>query len=109
MGSLHRIAVLCGLTVVLATSVAQAEDWKVAKNEDGIKVSLSEVPGSDYKAYQGVTADEDHHGQTACVAGRRVRCLRLDSRMQDPEAAQARGRSELDLHPVQYPMAGHPA
>ena len=54
MGSLHRIAVLCGLTAVLATSVAQAEDWKVAKNEDGIKVSLSEVPGSDYKSYQGV-------------------------------------------------------
>lgn len=55
MGSLHRIAVLCGLTVVLATSAAQAEEWKVAKNEDGIKISLSEVSGSDYKAYQGVT------------------------------------------------------
>ena len=54
MGSLHRMAVLCGLTVVLATS-AHAEDWKVAKNEDGIKVSLSEVAGSDYKTYQGVT------------------------------------------------------
>ncbi|MGH8331589.1 MAG: START domain-containing protein, partial [Pseudomonas sp.] len=53
MGSLHRIAVLCGLTAVLATSVAQAEDWKVARNEDGIKISLSEVAGSDYKAYQG--------------------------------------------------------
>ncbi|PMZ49053.1 hypothetical protein C1X25_31615, partial [Pseudomonas sp. GW247-3R2A] len=55
MGSLHRLAVLCGLTVVLSTTAAQAEDWKVAKNEDGIKVSLSEVAGSDYKAYQGVT------------------------------------------------------
>ena len=54
MGSLHRMAVLCGLTVFLATS-AHAEDWTVAKNEDGIKVSLSEVAGSDYKAYQGVT------------------------------------------------------
>ena len=54
MGSLHRMAVLCGLTVFLATS-AHAEDWKVAKNEDGIKVSFSEVAGSDYKAYQGVT------------------------------------------------------
>lgn len=54
MGSLHRMAVLCGLTVSLATSTVQAEDWKVAKNEDGIKVSLSEVAGSDYKAYQGV-------------------------------------------------------
>ena len=46
---------LCGLSAVLASTGAQAEDWKVAKNEDGIKVSLSEVPGSDYKAYQGVT------------------------------------------------------
>ena len=55
MGSLHRMAVLCGMTVLLATATAQAEDWKVAKNEDGIKVSLSEVAGSDYKAYQGVT------------------------------------------------------
>ena len=55
MGSLHRLAVLCGLTAVLAATTAQAEDWKVAKNEDGIKISLSEVPGSDYKSYQGVT------------------------------------------------------
>ncbi|KMM83725.1 START domain-containing protein [Pseudomonas taetrolens] len=54
MGSLHRVALACGLSVLL-TGVAQAEDWKVAKNEDGIKVSLSEVPGSQYKAYQGVT------------------------------------------------------
>lgn len=54
MGSLHRIAVLCGLTVLLATT-AQAEDWKTAKDEDGIKVSLSEVAGSQYKAYRGVT------------------------------------------------------
>ncbi len=55
MCSLHRMAVLCGLTVLLATATAQAEDWKVAKEEDGIKVSLSEVAGSKYKAYQGVT------------------------------------------------------
>ena len=27
----------------------------VAKDQDGIKVSLSEVAGSQYKAYQGVT------------------------------------------------------
>ena len=53
MSSLYRMAVACGLTVALA-GVAQAEDWKVAKDEDGIKVSLSDVPGSDYKAYRGV-------------------------------------------------------
>ncbi|MCE6975943.1 hypothetical protein EI534_00555 [Pseudomonas frederiksbergensis] len=54
MGSLHRMAVLCGLTVLLA-STAQAEEWKTAKEEEGIKVSLSEVAGSQYKAYRGVT------------------------------------------------------
>ncbi|MDO7898376.1 START domain-containing protein [Pseudomonas citrulli] len=55
MGSLHRMAMLCGLTVLLATATAQAEDWQVAKEQDGIKVSLSEVAGSKYKAYRGVT------------------------------------------------------
>ena len=54
MGSLHRIAVLCGLTVLLSAT-AHAEDWQTAKDEDGIKVSLSEVAGSKYKAYRGVT------------------------------------------------------
>ncbi|CDF94062.1 START domain-containing protein [Pseudomonas sp. SHC52] len=55
MGSLHRMAVLCGLSAFLATATAQAEDWQVAKEQDGIKVSLSEVTGSKYKAYRGVT------------------------------------------------------
>lgn len=54
MDTLHRMAVVCGLTVLLA-GVAQAEDWQVAKDEEGIKVSLSDVPGSKYKAYRGVT------------------------------------------------------
>ncbi|MFJ3523246.1 START domain-containing protein [Pseudomonas sp. NPDC090203] len=54
MGSLYRIAFGVGLTVLVA-GAAQADDWKVAKNEDGIKVSLSDVAGSQYKAYQGVT------------------------------------------------------
>ena len=54
MGSLHRMAVLCGLTVLLAAT-AHAEDWQTAKDEDGIKISLSEVAGSKYKAYRGVT------------------------------------------------------
>lgn len=54
MSSLHRTAVVCGLTLLMS-AVAQAEDWKIAKNEGGIKVSLSEVPGSQYKAYRGET------------------------------------------------------
>jgi len=36
-------------------AAAHADDWQVAKNEDGIKVSLSEVTGSKYKAYRGET------------------------------------------------------
>lgn len=54
MRSIKRIALLCGMGVLLSPA-AWAENWQVAKNEDGIKVSLSEVPGSKYKAYQGVT------------------------------------------------------
>jgi hypothetical protein len=34
---------------------AQAENWQLAKDEAGIKVYLSDVPGSQYKAYRAVT------------------------------------------------------
>lgn len=54
MGSMKRVAVVCGLSAVFV-SFAQAEEWKVAKQDEGITVSLSAVPGSDYKAYRGVT------------------------------------------------------
>ena len=54
MGSLYRIAFGLSLTVLVA-GAAQAEEWKVAKDEAGIKVSLADVAGSQYKAYQGVT------------------------------------------------------
>ncbi|WP_286976542.1 START domain-containing protein [Pseudomonas sp.] len=40
---------------LMAASVAQAEQWNLVKDEDGIKVYLSEVAGSPYKAYRGVT------------------------------------------------------
>ncbi|KJK05507.1 MULTISPECIES: START domain-containing protein [Pseudomonas] len=54
MGSFKQIAVVFGLSALLVP-LAHAEDWKVAKDEDGIKVSLNDVAGSDYKAYRGVT------------------------------------------------------
>ena len=54
MGSLCRTVVALGVSVWVI-GVAQADDWKVAKDEDGIKVSLSDVAGSQYKAYRGVT------------------------------------------------------
>ncbi|CAG8870941.1 hypothetical protein PS627_04208 [Pseudomonas fluorescens] len=54
MRSFKRVALLCGVGLLLAPAV-QAESWQVVKDEQGIKVSLSEVAGSRYKAYRGVT------------------------------------------------------
>jgi hypothetical protein len=54
MGSFKHAALVIGLSAVLVP-LAHADDWKQAKNEDGVKVDLSEVAGSDYKAYRGVT------------------------------------------------------
>ncbi|WP_263262328.1 START domain-containing protein [Pseudomonas sp. RIT-PI-S] len=50
---MYRVAAFCVLPWIAAQ--ATAEDWQQAKQEDGITVSLSAVPGSDYKAYKGVT------------------------------------------------------
>ncbi|MEQ7922306.1 START domain-containing protein [Xanthomonas sp. WHRI 1810A] len=54
MGSLHRMALGLSIAMAVATA-AHADDWQVAKDEAGIKVSLSEVAGSKYKAYRGET------------------------------------------------------
>lgn len=54
MIALSRIAAVCGLSL-LASGLAYAEDWKLAKDEGGIKIYLSEIQGSKYKAYRGVT------------------------------------------------------
>lgn len=44
------------LGVCLAFCAAtQAQDWQLAKDEEGIQVYLSVVPGSQYKAYRGET------------------------------------------------------
>ena len=40
MRSFKRIALLCSVSVLFAP-VALAENWQVAKDEEGIKVSLS--------------------------------------------------------------------
>jgi hypothetical protein len=50
---MHSIALVALLGSVHVS--AQAESWVVAKDEEGIKVSLSEVAGSKYKAYRGET------------------------------------------------------
>ena len=54
MRSFKRVVLLCAAGVMFVPAV-QAENWQVAKDEQGIKVSLSEVAGSRYKAYRGVT------------------------------------------------------
>jgi hypothetical protein len=46
---LAGFALCCG-------SVAHAENWQLAKDEAGIQVYLSDVPGSEYKAYRGVVS-----------------------------------------------------
>ena len=53
MRAMHSIALVALLGSVHVS--AQAESWVVAKDEEGIKVSLSEVAGSKYKAYRGET------------------------------------------------------
>lgn len=52
MRPFKRIALLCTVSALLSP-MAWAENWQVAKDEEGIKVSLSEVAGSKYKAYRG--------------------------------------------------------
>lgn len=54
MGMLRGVSAACAV-LVLAAAGAQAEEWKLAKDEDGIQVYLNSVPGSKYKAYRGVT------------------------------------------------------
>lgn len=53
MRAMYSIALVALLGSVHVS--AQAESWVVAKDEEGIKVSLSEVAGSKYKAYRGET------------------------------------------------------
>ncbi|WP_027896964.1 START domain-containing protein [Zestomonas thermotolerans] len=42
------------VAIGLSGNLAHAEDWQLAKDEQGVKVYLSSVPGSKYKAYRGV-------------------------------------------------------
>ncbi len=45
---------ILALTLLAATGLAQADDWQLAKQEDGIQVYTRAVAGSKYKAYRGV-------------------------------------------------------
>ncbi len=54
MRSLPQMTAVLAVSLLI-TGLAQAEDWQVAKDKDGIQVSLSDIAGSKYKAYRGVT------------------------------------------------------
>lgn len=54
MGGL-KFSLLAGCCAWLVLSSAHAAQWRLAKDEAGIQVYLSEVPGSKYQAYRGVT------------------------------------------------------
>jgi hypothetical protein len=49
------IVLLALLLTPPAIAFAQAADWTLAKDEDGVQVYLSQVPGSRYKSFRGVT------------------------------------------------------
>ncbi|QKE63157.1 START domain-containing protein [Aquipseudomonas campi] len=55
MKGLTRVAAFCGLGILAASGLTRAEDWQLVKDEEGIRVYLSAVEGSKYKAYRGVT------------------------------------------------------
>jgi hypothetical protein len=46
---------LCALLLSVCCASAMAEDWKLAKDEDGIKVYLNSAPDSQYQSFRGVT------------------------------------------------------
>lgn len=54
MIGLARVAALCGLGILTVSGFVRAEDWQLVKDEEGIRVYLSAVEGSKYKAYRGV-------------------------------------------------------
>ncbi|MFR0693451.1 START domain-containing protein [Enterobacterales bacterium AE_CKDN230030158-1A_HGKHYDSX7] len=43
------------LLTASALAPAQAADWKLAKDEDGVQVYLRQTPGSRYQSFRGVT------------------------------------------------------
>jgi len=45
---------LCALLLSAQLPCALAEHWKLAKDEDGIKVFLDDAPGSQYQSFRGV-------------------------------------------------------
>ena len=45
---------LLGLLLLVASAPAAELQWRLAREEGGVRVYLAEVPGSRYQAYRGV-------------------------------------------------------
>ncbi len=105
MGSLKRMAVLCGFTLLCAAT-AQAEDWQVAKDEEGIKVSLSEVAGSKYKAYRGVTVIKAPVAKIVALQEDVAGACSWIHECKSQKLVDKKGDEALDLHAVQRPIPG---
>src|SRR3990167_7114710 len=74
---------LCAGALLAVVSPVQAEDWRLVKDQAGIQVFLSKVPGSKYQAYRGVVRlktdmptllalQEDVSGSCAWIYARRA-------------------------------------
>lgn len=51
---MKNLPVLSALLLTIVCTAAVAEDWQLAREEDGIKVYLSSAPGSRYQSFRGV-------------------------------------------------------
>lgn len=51
---MKTLPALCALLLTACCASAVAEDWQLAKEEDGIKVYLSHSPTSQYQSFRGV-------------------------------------------------------
>jgi hypothetical protein len=51
---MKTLPVLCALLLPVFCAPTIAEEWKLARDEDGIKVYLNSAPGSQYQSFRGV-------------------------------------------------------
>lgn len=51
---IKKIITTSALTFCIALTAQAADEWNLAKDADGVKIYLKEVPGSKYKAFKSV-------------------------------------------------------
>lgn len=52
MKKMRKLLIVAGLGLALP-GIAMAEEWRLVKEQEGIRVYLKDVPGSKYSAYRG--------------------------------------------------------